>query len=267
MNQEIVRDPHPAKDGAPVFECRRVTVRYGLQRAVDDVSLAFTPGSVTGIVGPNGAGKSTLISVLAGSLKPQSGELYLDQHCVTRPSPHRLARKGLIRTFQSSRVFPDLSVLDNLLVAVPGQVGDRVFSALLGPRRWLSQETTAQSQAMELLSEFNLAQPAYSRCGDLSGGQQKIVEYLRALLARPRILLLDEPSAGLAPDIVKRLRVDLLRLAVSGVCVIVVEHELDLIQAVCDRVVGMASGKIIVDGDFATVVGNDLLQSAYIGRR
>src|SRR5262249_18552749 len=155
------------------------------------VSLTFMQGTVTGIVGPNGAGKSTLISVLAGSLKPQSGELYLDQHHVTRPSPRRLARKGLIRTFQSSRVFPDLGVLDNLLVAVPQQPGDRVFSALLGPRRWLSQEKTAQSQAMRLLSEFNLAEAAYMRCGDLSGGQQKIIEYLRALQARPRVLLLD----------------------------------------------------------------------------
>lgn len=266
MSPESAPNSHPAGNAAAIFECRGIRVNYGAQRAVDDVSLAFAPTSVTGIVGPNGAGKSTLINVLAGSLRPQSGELYLDQRRV-RASPHRLARKGLIRTFQSSRVFPDLSVLDNLLVAVPQQAGDRFFAALLGPRRWLSQETKAQSHALELLTEFDLARARYTRCGDLSGGQQKIVEYLRALMARPRVLLLDEPSAGLAPHIVDRLRSDLRRLAASGACVIVVEHEMDLIQAVCTRVVGMAGGKIIVDGDFATVVGNDLLQSAYIGRR
>ncbi|MHB1987982.1 MAG: ABC transporter ATP-binding protein [Acidimicrobiales bacterium] len=261
------RAGEPETDPTPVFECRDVVVRYGAQRAVDEVSLGFRPASVTGIIGPNGAGKTSLINVLSASLRPASGELYLDQRDVTRLSPYKLARRGLIRTFQSGRVFADLSVLDNLLVAVPGQRGERFRSALLGSKQWHNQEIDAQSAALALLADFHLDHAAHLRCGNLSGGQQKIIEYLRALVARPRVLLLDEPSAGLAPPVVQRLGSDLKRLAGSGCCVIVIEHEMGLIEAICDRVVGMAAGRIIVDGDFATAVGNELLQSAYIGRR
>lgn len=249
------------------MECRDIVVRYGAQRAVDGVSLLFAPASVTGIIGPNGAGKTSLINVLAGSLRPNSGHLFLNGRDISRWSPHRRARAGLVRTFQSGRVFPELSVLDNLLVAVRDHPGDRFTSAILGARSWQSRERRAEVEARGLLSDFKLAHLANARCGDLSGGQQKIVEYVRALMAKPRILLLDEPSSGLAPPIVERLCADLRRLALAGCCVIVIEHEMGLIQAAGDRVVGMANGAVIVDGDFTTAVNNQLLQSAYIGRR
>lgn len=252
---------------APFLECRDVVVRYGAQRAVDGVSIAFAAGSVTGIIGPNGAGKSSLINVLAGSLKPQSGRLFLDERDISRWPPFRRGRAGLVRTFQGARVFADLSVVDNLLVGVPGQRGDRFVSAMIGARSWHEQEAREARSARKLLSEFGLARLAHVRAGNLSGGQQKIVEYLRALMARPRVLLLDEPSSGLAPPIVKRLAADLGRLASQGCCVIVIEHEMGLVQAVCERVVGMANGSVIVDGDFAAAVGNEYLQAAYIGRR
>jgi ABC-type branched-subunit amino acid transport system ATPase component len=244
-----------------------VVVRYGAQRAVDGVSLAFAPGSVTGIIGPNGAGKSSLINVLAGSLRPESGRLFLDRRDISRWPPFRRARAGLVRTFQSARVFGDLSVLDNLLAAVPDHRGDRFLSAMAGAKSWHVQEALEEERARRLLSDFGLIRMAHARAGNLSGGQQKIVEYLRALMARPRVLLLDEPSSGLAPPIVERLGSDLERLATAGCCVIVIEHEMGLVHAVCERVVGMANGAVIVDGDFASAVGNEFLQAAYIGRR
>jgi ABC-type branched-subunit amino acid transport system ATPase component len=249
------------------LECRDVVVRYGAQRAVDGVSLAFAAGTVTGIIGPNGAGKSSLISVLAGSLRPDSGTLFLGGRNISRWSPTRRGRAGLVRTFQGARVFADLSVVDNLLAAVPDHRGDHFLSAMIGARSWQQQERREEERARRLLSEFGLTRLARERAGNLSGGQQKIVEYLRALMARPRVLLLDEPSSGLAPPIVEHLRADLERLASGGCCVIVIEHEMGLVQAVCERVVGMANGSVIVDGDFSTAVGNEYLQAAYIGRR
>lgn len=252
---------------AVTLECRDVVVRYGAQRAVDGVSLAFASRTVTGIIGPNGAGKSSLLNVLAGSQRPESGRLFLDGRDINRWLPFRRARVGLVRTFQSARIFADLSVLDNLLVAVQGHRGDRFVSAMIGARSWQHQERREEERARQLLREFGLAQHVQVRAGNLSGGQQKIVEYLRALMAEPRVLLLDEPTAGLAPSIVERLREDLTRLASAGCCVIVIEHEMGLVQAICERVVGMANGEVIVDGDFSTAVGNEYLQAAYIGRR
>lgn len=264
----VVSTQHLEGDEATaVLECRDIVVRYGAQRAVDGVSLAFAPGSVTGIIGPNGAGKSSLINVLAGSLTPQSGRLFLGERDVSRWPPFRRARAGLVRTFQGARVFADLSVLDNLLAGVPDHRGDRFVSAIIGARSWQRQERQEEERARLLLSEFGLARLAQTRAGNLSGGQQKIVEYLRALMSSPRVLLLDEPSAGLAPPIVERLRSDLERLAAAGCCVVVIEHEMGLVQAICNRVVGMANGAVIVDGDFSTAVGNEFLQAAYIGRR
>ena len=253
--------------GTATLECRDVLVRYGAQRAVDGVSLVFAPGSVTGIIGPNGAGKSSLLNVLAGSLRPDAGRLFLDRRDISRWPPFRRARAGLVRTFQGARVFADLSVLDNLLVAVPDHRGDQFVSAVIGARSWQRQERREVDRARHLLAEFDLTRLAHERAGNLSGGQQKIVEYLRALMAEPRVLLLDEPSSGMAPPIVEHLRSDLARLAGSGCCVIVIEHEMGLVQAVCERVVGMANGEVIVDGDFSTAVGNEFLQAAYIGRR
>ncbi len=266
----VVTPDEQERDGtstAVTLECRDVVVRYGVQRAVDGVSLAFAPRTVTGIIGPNGAGKSSLLNVLAGSQKPESGRLFLDGRDISGWPPFRRARAGLVRTFQGARIFAELSVLDNLLAAVRGHRGDRFVSAMMGARSWQRQEWREEERARQLLTEFGLAGHAQVRAGNLSGGQQKIVEYLRALMAEPRVLLLDEPTAGLARPIVDRLRGDLERLAAAGCCVIVIEHEMGLVQAICERVVGMANGEVIVDGDFSTAVGNEYLHAAYIGRR
>lgn len=252
--------------GPIIVEARDIVVEYGGQRAVNGVSLSFEPGTVTGIIGPNGAGKSSLLDVLAGVNHPASGRVILDDVDVTDKPPFRRARMGLIRTYQDAQVFGRLSVLDNVVAGLPNQVGDRFWAAVRGPHVWRAQESAAEDQAMQLLKEFQIDHHASTRCDQLSGGQRRIVEYLRALMARPRVLLLDEPSVGLAPWVVERLATDLDRLAREGCCVLLIEHEMDLVKKVCHRVVGMAAGSVVVDGSFDAAIDNEVLQGAYLGR-
>lgn len=249
-----------------IIEARNIVVQYGGQRAVDGVSLSFEPGVVTGIIGPNGAGKSSLVDVITGASRPTSGEVLLDKANVTAMPMFRRARKGLIRTCQDVQVFGHLSVLDNVLAGVLDQKGDRFWAAFGGPRFWRSQERNAEIEAMQLLRDFQIEAYSKIRCDSLSGGQRRIVEYLRVLMARPRVLVLDEPSVGLAPWVVERLAKDLKLLADQGCCVILIEHEMDLIRVLCKRVVGMAGGRVVSDGTFEEVINNEALQSAYLGR-
>lgn len=249
-----------------VLEVKNVTVRFGGHVAVDDCSLDFSRGLVTGIIGPNGAGKSTLMNVIAGIQRPASGTVRLETDDITGKSPYVLARRGLVRSFQHARVFGHMSVLDNLLVGVPHQTGDHFWKMLAGPRTWRKEERLSEERALSYLAGFRLDGYAHSRCSELSGGQRRIVEYLRVLMAEPRVLLLDEPSVGLAPWLVEKLAVDLRRLANEGCTVLLIEHEMNLIQKACDVIVGMVSGKPVVSGSFNDILSNETLQAAYLGR-
>ena len=249
-----------------VLEVRNITVRFGGQVAVDDCSLDFSRGIVTGIIGPNGAGKSTLMNVIAGIQRPASGTVRLETDDITGKSPYILARRGLVRSFQHARVFGHMSVLDNLIVGVPRQTGDHFWKMLAGPRTWRAEERQSEERALSLLAGFRLDGYAHSRCSELSGGQRRIVEYLRVLMTEPRVLLLDEPSVGLAPWLVEKLSADLRRLSSEGCTVLLIEHEMNLIQKACDVIVGMVSGKPVVSGSFSDILSNETLQAAYLGR-
>ncbi len=249
-----------------ILEARDIVVRYGGQRAVDGVSLSFKPFTITGIIGPNGAGKSSLVDVIAGARKPTSGRVILEGTDITREPMYKRARRGLIRACQDAQVFGRMSVLDNVAVGCRDLRGDRFWSALWGPRFWRAQVQEVEEEAMDLLKEFKIDKYARTRCDLLSGGQRRIVEYLRVLVAKPRVLVLDEPSVGLAPWVVERLGNDLTSLAAQGCCVLLIEHEMDLIKALSHRVVGMATGRVVVDGSFDAVVNDEMLQGAYLGR-
>lgn len=254
-----------AQISEPAVEVEDLVVRYGGQRAVDGVTLSFGAGFVTGIIGPNGAGKTSLVGAISGVTPIEMGTIRFGGADVTGTQPYRLARAGLIKASQQPRVFGRLSVLDNLLVADPSQVGERFSIAVRGGRLWKAQERASEERAMLLLSDFDLVQHAKTKSSLLSGGQQKIVEYLRALMARPKVLILDEPSVGLAAHLVQRLASDLPRLAQEGCCVVLIEHEMGLIKAASDRVIGMVAGRVVVDGDYESVVHSEALQRAYLG--
>lgn len=244
---------------------RDIAVVYGGLRAVDGVSMSFQEGAITALIGPNGAGKTSLLRVITGIQRPNEGRVMFQGNDVTRWATHARARAGLISTFQMTRVFPRLSVLDNLLAAEPEQIGDHVGAALFARQRWRRQERAARDRALSLLSAFGMVGKADSAAGLLSGGQRRIVEYLRAVMARPRVMLLDEPTVGLAPWVTDVLATDLARLCAEGVAVILVAHEMELVARVSDSVIAMANGRVVARGDFASVAADEDVKQAYLG--
>jgi len=244
-----------------------VVVTYGGVRAVDGVSLRADPGMVTGLIGPNGAGKSSLIGVFAGAQKSTHGLICLGDQDITSLSPHRRSDMGLARTFQTARVFGRLSVLENVMAGEKHAKPGGLTSAILERRSWRAREDATTDRAFAYLTEFGMADKAETRCGELSGGQRRIIEYLRVLMARPRAILLDEPTVGMAPWLLARLKEDLRRLCSEGVSILLVGHEMSFIREVCDLVVVMANGKIIARGEFDEIAKDETVQQAYLGRR
>jgi neutral amino acid transport system ATP-binding protein len=226
-----------------ILEARAVVRRFGGVRALDGATLAVEPGSITSLIGPNGAGKSTLFNVVSGFLRAESGDVVFEGRRIDRRSPHRIARAGLVRTFQHARVLRRLSVLDNLLVA---QDDER--------------------RAHELLDLVRLGAHAGEYAGTLSGGQQKLLDFARALMTEPRLLLLDEPMAGVLPA----LRLQLLEhirevRARHELTFFIVEHDLEIVMQASDRVIVMSGGKVIAAGTPDEVRADPRVVDAYLG--
>ena len=241
-----------------------VTREFGGVRAVAGVSFEVRRGTVTGLIGPNGAGKSTLLAVLAGTLPATAGQVsYLGQDVTGLPA-YRRARLGLIRTFQLASEFKRLTVTENLLSAVPVNGGDSMRGALAGPRHWRGDERAAVARARALLERFGLEGLADSYAGDLSGGQRRLVEIMRALMAEPRMLLLDEPMAGVHPSLARRIGGELTSLAAEGLTVLMVEHELAIMDEFCDPVIAMAEGAVLAQGTMADLRGRAEVVEAYL---
>jgi ABC-type branched-subunit amino acid transport system ATPase component len=247
-----------------VLEAIDVTREYGGVRAVAGVSFAVRRGTMTGLIGPNGAGKSTLLAMLAGTLPVSSGHIRYEGEDVTRLPAYRRARLGLVRTFQLASEFKRLTVLENLLSAVPGNRGDSFRGALAGRRYWRADEAAAIGRAQVLLARFGLEGQANDYAGDLSGGQRRLVEIMRALMAEPRVLLLDEPMAGVHPNLARRIGNELTALCAGGLTVLMVEHELAIMEEFCDPVVAMAEGAILAEGTMAELRSRTEVVEAYL---
>ncbi|WP_208648227.1 ABC transporter ATP-binding protein [Cupriavidus plantarum] len=255
-------NPAPLADG---LRCEDVRVAFGGLVALDGVSLALAPGRITGIIGPNGAGKSTLFSVLAGTLRPDSGRVRLGADDITSLSVHRRARRGVARTFQLARELDSLTVLENLLLATPDHPGERLWPLVFARGRVRRAERDATDRAMGLLERARLQRLANSPAGALSGGQKKLLELCRALMADPDIVLLDEPAAGVNPVLVESLGHFILDLRDEGKTFALVEHNMDLIAALSDHVVVLAQGATLAEGSFAAVTGDARVRAAYLG--
>ena len=233
-------------------------------RAVDGVSLEFPRGRITGLIGPNGAGKSTFLAVIAGTLPATSGEIVFDGEDITRKPAYQRARRGLVRTFQLPSEFGHLTVLENLLAASPGNRGDSLLGALLGPRYWLPDERRAVGEARALLARFGMSGKESDYAADLSGGQKRLVEIMRALMLHPRCLLLDEPMSGVHPRLVGEIQGYLRDLRAEGLTIVMVEHELHLVEELCDSVFVMAQGKLIGSGTMASLRRQREIVDAYL---
>lgn len=247
-----------------MLELRDVWRRFGGTIAVRGVSFNVPRGGVIGLIGPNGAGKSTVMNVIAGAIRPDSGSVLFEGHEITNERPFRIARRGLVRTFQSSNLFSRLTVLENLLVAAPGARGESFRDACLGPRYWRRAESVTVERARELLDSFGLAEVEDAFASDLSGGQKRLTEIVRALMAQPRFLLLDEPISGVSPTMAASIAERLRALATRGLTMLVVEHEMWFVEQLCDHVVVMAEGAVLSEGTMDDVRTNEAVADAYL---
>jgi ABC-type branched-subunit amino acid transport system ATPase component len=232
--------------------------------AVDGASFAVATGSITGLIGPNGAGKSTVLGLISGFVRLDAGRIVFDGRDIGRLAPYRRARLGIVRTFQLPREFRALTTIENLLVAAPAQRGESAAGVAAGRWLWGRDEDTLAGRARGLLSLFGMAGQADERAGWLSGGQKRMLEVMRALMTGPRLLLLDEPMAGLAPALAGRLEAACRELAAGGVSILLVEHELGAVERLCERVVVMAQGKVISEGRMAELRTRKEVQDAYV---
>jgi branched-chain amino acid transport system permease protein len=265
----ILVRPRPALPASPgtrpvVLEAVHLVRDFGGVRAVNDVSLAVRRGTLTGLIGPNGAGKSTLLALLAGTLRPASGTIICQGQDITGRPAFRRARLGLVRTFQLASEFKRLTVLENLLTAVPSNRGDTLRGAIAGRRYWKGDETAAIARAQAILGRFGLEDIANDYAGNLSGGQRRLVEIMRALMAEPSMLLLDEPMAGVHPNLARRIGHELVALCRDGMTILMVEHELAIMDEFCDPVAVMAEGAVLAEGTMAQLRGRSEVVEAYL---
>jgi branched-chain amino acid transport system permease protein len=259
-----VRMRRPPFDGEIVLSCSGLSRSFDGVRAVDEASMSFRRGRLTGIIGPNGAGKSTALAMLAGTLPPTAGRIEYRGEEVTSLPAYRRARLGLVRTFQLASEFKRLTVMENLIAAVPDQRGETFRGAFLGRRYWGAEEIEAIERAEAMLERFGLFALANSYAGELSGGQRRLVEIMRALMAEPDVLLLDEPMAGVHPRLAHEIGMQLVALTQIGVTVVMVEHELSIMDEFCDPVIVMAEGRVLAEGTMAVLRSNEEVVEAYL---
>ncbi|MDQ2969046.1 MAG: ABC transporter ATP-binding protein [Actinomycetota bacterium] len=249
-----------------ILEVREVVRAFGGLRAVDDASFDVEAGSITALIGPNGAGKSTLFNVISGFLAAERGRVQFEGRRIDRAQPHRIAQRGLLRTFQVPRTLTRMSVLDNVLVAATRHPGERLTGLALRPGLARRREGRARERAAELLALFRLDGHAGEYAGVLSGGQRKLLDFARVLMAEPRLVLLDEPMAGVNPTLGRQLIEHVLRLRTeAGMTFLFVEHDLDIVMEASDHVIVMNEGRVIASGDPEEVRGNQRVVDAYLG--
>jgi neutral amino acid transport system ATP-binding protein len=234
--------------------------------AVDDCTWQLPTGIIGALIGPNGAGKTTLANVVAGFLPIQQGKVRFMGTDVSGWSPHRVAEKGLVRTFQISRGFERLTVMENLLAAAPEQPGESLVNAFFRPRIVRAAEQRNVERAKELLELFGLFHLRNEYASDISGGQKRLLEIARALMAGPKLLLLDEPMAGVSPVLIDRICEHLVEMQQSGVTLLLIEHNLSVVESICSSVTVMIAGRAVTTGSMAELREHPTVIEAYLGQ-
>jgi branched-chain amino acid transport system ATP-binding protein len=247
------------------LEARAISKSYGGYQALDDVSFRVETGGLFGLIGPNGAGKSTLFSVLSGFLKPDSGRVFLDDRSVEGLSAPARARAGMVRTFQVPRDFHHLTVRENLMAAAPGQVGESLPGLFFRPGKVRRQEAEVAAKAADIMAFLRLVQVADQPAGKLSGGQKKLVELGRALMVEPRLILLDEPFAGVNAVLIAQIGERILELNSRGIGFLVIEHDLEALTRLVPHLAVLDRGRIIAEGTPEAVLDDPLVRDAYLG--
>jgi ABC-type branched-subunit amino acid transport system ATPase component len=231
------------------------------------VDMRIAAGSITGLIGPNGAGKSTFFNAISGLIRPDRGSVRLAGQDVTGQRPARLVAQGMVRTFQLARGFPKLSVFQHLMLYGPAQPGEHMLPAILRSRAARDREAALAERAWTVARRLRLDAVLDNPVTALSGGQKKLVEIGRALMAMPKLILLDEPMAGLNPTLAGQIAEHLLALQAEGITICLIEHDMALIRRLCDPVIVLAEGRTLMTGSFAEVAADARVQEAYLGTR
>ncbi len=240
---------------------------FGGLKAVNNVKLEVKKGSITGLIGPNGAGKTTLFNTIAGLYAPENGEIYLEEKNITGLKPHELFKMGVLRTFQIAHEFSSLTVLENLMMVPGNQQGEQLFYALFSDHEVKKQEEEIREKAIEVIEFLNLKHLTQEIAGNLSGGQKKLLELGRTMMVEANLVLLDEVGAGVNRTLLNEISDAILRLNKErNYTFFVIEHDMDLIEKICDPVIVMAEGGVLFEGKFSKVKSNEEVIEAYLGR-
>ncbi len=248
----------------PILVADGVVRRFGGLTAVDVDHLEIQRGMITGLIGPNGAGKTTFFNLMTGFDKPNEGTWNFDGVDVGSMPSHQVARRGMVRTFQLTKALSRLTVIDNMKLGAMNQTGERLINAML-PFRWSAEEKANEARADELLARFKLDHMREEFAGTLSGGQRKLLEMARALMTDPKLIMLDEPMAGVNPALTQSLLEHVKGLRDEGRTVVFVEHDMDVVRDVSDWVVVMAEGAVIAEGPHSAIGANQAVIDAYLG--
>jgi len=271
VNVEAVTDVFAAVPGQPgsakpdpLLVADHMVRRFGGLVAVDVEHLEVQRGAITALIGPNGAGKTTLFNLLTGFDSPDKGEWTFDGRPLQRLPSYRVARRGVVRTFQLTKALSMLTVLENMKLGATGQRGERFLRSFIRPS-WRDQERAIEERADALLERFKLAHMRGEFAGTLSGGQRKLLEMARALMVEPQLLMLDEPTAGVNPVLTQSLLGHVKSLRDDGLSIVFVEHDMDVVRDISDWVVVMAEGRLIAEGKHSAIVANSAVIDAYLG--
>ena len=239
---------------------------YGGVRAVDGVSFSIAAGTITGLIGPNGAGKTTTFNMIAGAETPTSGRILFQDQDITGVATHELCHRGIVRTFQLPKEFAKLTVLENLMAAAPNQYGENIWANWLAPSKVRTREAEVRAQAEQALDFLTLSHLADELAGNLSGGQKKLLELGRTMMTDAKLVLLDEPGAGVNPTLMQKLSEMIRQLnRERGYTFCIIEHDMDLIASLCDPVIVLAGGRLLMQGTIEEVRADERVIDAYFG--
>lgn len=248
-----------------LLSAKGLSKSFGGIRAVNNAYLEVPQGSITGLIGPNGAGKTTLFNLLSNFIRPDQGEVFLDGQPIHQLPPYQIALKGCVRTFQVARVLSRLTVLENMLLASPRQTGENFLKVWFQGAKIRQQEQENRAKALDILDSIGLGEKAQDYAGALSGGQRKLLEIGRVLMTEPKLILLDEPAAGVNPTLIGQISDHIIEWNRQGITFLIIEHNMDVIMSLCHHVWVLAEGTNLADGIPSEIQKNERVLKAYLG--